>query len=65
MMLHSAHQDLEPVGKDAKCIFYDSACPGKPVVEPPFIMSQPPLAIRLLHIGPQTKGIITCVTKVC
>ena len=58
-MLHGRQEDLEPIGKYAKCILHHTTSPGEPVVEDPLLPRQPSLAVGLLNIGTHGKGIVT------
>ena len=56
LLLHRAQENLEPIGKDANCIFYDPPGSGKPVVQYALWPRHTPEAVRLHHSGRRVKA---------
>jgi hypothetical protein len=59
IMLHGGQEDLEPIGKDTKCIFYNAPTSREPVVEYSLFFSQVAVRERLHQRGHKGKGIVT------
>ena len=59
LLLHRAQENLEHIGKDAECVFYDPPGSGTPVVQDAFWPRHSPetLGLRLHHVGHQGERI--------